>query len=60
MHGRRLTLSSLNGAKFRVLYHKKFLGTKCVIRKNCWLVDGYIWQDDKVVCALLVLHIAVF
>lgn len=60
MHGRRLTLLSLNGAKFRVLYHKQLLVTRCDIRKNCWLLDDYIWHNDKVVCVLLVLHITVF
>jgi len=53
-------LLSLNGTKFRILYYKEFLGRSCSIRKNCRLDDDCIWQDDKVVCALLVLHITVF
>lgn len=53
-------LLSLNGAKFRILYYKQFLGRRCGIHKNCWLADNYIWQDVRVVCALLVLHVTVF
>jgi phage-related protein len=51
---------SLNGAKFRILYYKQFLGRRCGIRKNYWPDDDYIWQDVRVVCALFVLHITVF
>jgi hypothetical protein len=51
---------SLNGAKFRILFYKQFLGERCCIRNNCWLVEDYVWQDVRVVCALLVLHITVF
>lgn len=60
VHGRRLMLLSLNGAKFRILYYKQFLGRRCSIRKNFRLDDDCIWQDDKVVFAPLVLHITVF
>ena len=53
-------LLSLNGAKFRILYYKQLIGRRCVIGKDCWLDDIYIWQDVRVACALSVLHITVY
>ena len=41
--------TSLNRAKFRVLYYKQFLDKRLGIQKNCWL-DGDCILEDVGLC----------
>ena len=49
-------VSSLFGAKFRILYYKQFLDKRCGIGKNCWLIDDYVWEEVCVVCIVGFIH----